>query len=339
MSSLTDLLTSQGIKMCPAGDCVSTNSQKTTLAIPLEQYRVLSIKGPDCWKFLQGQLTCDMDEVKNRGSSLGAHCNIKGHMLSLFRIMRIADDEVWLRMDASIFDTAVTNLKKYIVFSKAEACEITDQVTGLGLLGPGATAVIDKLFERVPSEDNGIISLNQGAVVRVPGDRFELWVTQDKLPDHLSNVPDRVGIGAIDAWQLSEINAGIPDLRPETQEAFIPQMTNLQALAGVSFRKGCYTGQEIVTRLQHRGQLKKSMYLVSTSSPQPPQPLQKVLTAEQQSCGQVVLAASDNDGQYRLLAVITKKAADQGELFLEDGSQLQLESLPYTLDPALFLPK
>ncbi len=340
MSTLSDILTQQGICFSPAGDCLSGNGQKTTLAIPLEQYRTLSIKGPDCWTFLQGQLTCDMTEVQNRGSSLGAHCNIKGHMLSLFRLMRVAEQEVWLRIHASIADTAIANLKKYILFSKAELTEISEQVTGLGLIGPGATAAIDKLFERVPSEDNGVIGLNYGVVIRVPGDRFELWMPQEKLLEQLSHLPDRVGIGSEEAWTLSEIKAGIPDLRPATQEAFIPQMTNLQALSGVSFRKGCYTGQEIVTRLQHRGQLKKSMYYVSATTGNAPEPGQALFTGEKQTCGQVVIAATECDSeQVCLLAVITKKAADEGQVFLEDGSPLIFHDLPYTLDPAMFLPK
>ncbi len=340
MSTFSERLTQQGICFSPSGDCVSAYSQKTTLAIPLEQYRIFAIKGPDCWKFLQGQLTCDMTEVQNRGSSLGAHCNIKGHMLSLFRLMRVAEQEVWLRIHASIADSAIANLKKYIIFSKAELSEISDQVTGLGLIGPGTTAAIDKLFERVPSEDNGIIGLNYGVVIRVPGDRFELWLPEEKLLEQLSHLPDRVGIGSEEAWTLSEIQAGIPDLRPETQEAFIPQMTNLQSVAGVSFRKGCYTGQEIVTRLQHRGQLKKSMYHLSVATANRPEPGQPLFTAEQQSCGQVVVAAADcNPEQFSLLAVITKKAADEGQVFLEDGTPVVFNALPYTLDPAMFLPK
>lgn len=340
MSTLINFLKAEGLSLADDERSVLSNSDRSTQVIPLLHQRVLSIKGPDTEKFLQGQLTCDMRAVFSRGSALGAHCNIKGHMLSLFRVIRISQEEVWLRMSHDIFDAALANLKKYIIFSKAEASEISAEIAGLGISGPGAQALIEQLFEQAPTEDNGVLALSNGAVVRVPGDRFEIWQPQPALVELLQNLPDAVALGSTDSWVLSEIDAAIPDLRSNTQEAFIPQMANLQALDGVSFNKGCYTGQEIITRLQHRGVLKKPMYVAEVETTTPPAAGDKISNGSDGSVGDVVISAAcdpENPNRYRLLAVINKKAADEETLLLStSNAELQLQELPYALDPNLF---
>ncbi|WP_415882241.1 YgfZ/GcvT domain-containing protein [Neptuniibacter sp. QD72_48] len=338
MSNLIELLKDKDIQLNTDNTAVLSTTPKTTQIIPLLHQRVLSIAGPDTEKFLQGQLTCDVSEVFVRGSALGAHCNIKGHMLSLFRMLKQGEDHVWLRMSHDIFESASNNLKKYMIFSKAEAEDISTQVSGIGLTGPGAQALIEQLFEQSPTEDDSIISLSNGVVVRVPGNRYEIWMENSGLVELIQNLPDEVGIGSTDTWILSEIDAAIPDLRAETQEAFIPQMTNFQALGGVSFRKGCYTGQEIITRLQHRGQLKKPMYIAEITANQQPKPGQEVSSPDKPKAGQVVIAAPCGENRYRVLAVLVKTLAEKGDLQI-GAAKLELASLPYELDPKLFEPK
>ncbi|MGH1460603.1 MAG: YgfZ/GcvT domain-containing protein [Neptuniibacter sp.] len=339
MSELVTFLVSKGLLVSDDQKSVLESSSKTTQVIPLLHQRILSVKGLDTEKFLQGQLTCDVTAVMTRGSSLGAHCNIKGHMISLFRLIKVSNEEIWMRLSYDTFDSALANLKKYIVFSKAEAEEITNEVAGVGINGPGAQALIEKLFGQSPSEDNGTLKLNNGVVVRVPGERFEIWMQHSDLVGLLGTLPDEVGFGSTDSWILSEVDSGIPDLRADTQEDFIPQMTNLQALGGVSFTKGCYTGQEIVTRLQHRGVLKKPMYLLEAKAGTPPLPGQTISSSSSARVGTIVQAApfSTEESLYHLLAVINKKAADEDELKLtETDSSLKILELPYQLDPELF---
>lgn len=338
MSNLITLLEQRDTQFNAEKTSVLSSSGKTTQAVPLVHQRVLSIEGPDTEKFLQGQLSCDVSDVFSRGSSLGSHCNIKGHMLSLFRLLKTGDEKVWLRMSHDIFESSVANLQKYMIFSKAEATEISDQVAGLGLIGPGAQAIVEKCFGHSPSEDNGIIPLSNGLVVRVPGNRFEIWMEKEALTELLRELPLEVGIGSTNEWILSEIDAGLPDLRSDTQEAFIPQMANFQAVGGISFTKGCYTGQEIVTRLQHRGQLKKPMYIAEVSTAEMPLPGQLISSPNKPNAGQVVIAAPCGENRYRMLAIIVKNLADSETLSFAE-SEIELLTLPYSLDPKMFLPK
>jgi len=303
-------------------------AEHSTFFVPLSHYSIISVTGPDAHSFLQGQLTCDMDEVDQTGVRLGAHCNIKGHMHSLYQVMRAGEHSYWLRVRSDMAESALALLRKYIIFSKAEA-RLEEDILGLGLHGPEATASGDTLSSRLGMEPL--------LVVPAAGARCECWFDHRLLPQVLELLGDHTSPAEWNSWELLEIDAGIPELAPATAEAFIPQMTNLQALGGVSFTKGCYTGQEIVTRLQHRGQLKKPMYRAEIKGKTLPEPGAPLASGEKENVGQVVRAARITGG-YRLLAVISKEQADTRPLFLHStsGPQLTLMSLPYELDPELF---
>ncbi|KEA64839.1 Folate-dependent protein for Fe/S cluster synthesis/repair in oxidative stress [Marinobacterium lacunae] len=306
-------------------------------AVPLTLHSIIRISGPDTQKFLQGQLSCNIAEVDRIGSRLGSHCNIKGHMISLFRVMKQSSDTFLLRTDASNADKALATIKKYILFSKAEA-QLTDELVGIGVFGPDASDIVGTLFSAVPQETDGASCEDDRVLVRVPGDRFEIWLPLNQAPDLLEKLAQQASLAGTDDWLLQEIRAGLPELYSDTSEAFIPQMTNMQAFEGVSFTKGCYTGQEVVTRLQHRGILKKPMYRACVTSTERPQPGQTLHSAEKENIGQVVIAAPTDTGEYELLAVITKDQAESSDIHLGtlDGPVLRLLDLPYTLDPRLF---
>ncbi|GGC11455.1 tRNA-modifying protein YgfZ [Marinobacterium zhoushanense] len=314
----------------------STGGESTCL-VPLTRQRIIRITGPEAQKFLQGQLSCNLAEVERIGSRLGSHCNIKGHMISLFRVMKQSPESFWLRTDAGNADKALATIKKYILFSKAEA-QLSDELVGIGLFGPDAEALAGKLISAVPTEVDGVSADGERLLVRVPGDRFECWLPAADAAELIKQLSQSATLASTDDWLLQEIRAGLPELNSETSEAFIPQMTNLQAFEGVSFSKGCYTGQEVVTRLQHRGILKKPMYRARVTSEQRPLPGQLLHTAEKEGVGQVVIAAPCDSGRYELLAVITKEQAENSGIHLGsgEGPLLQLLELPYELDPRLF---
>lgn len=342
MSDWLDTVRALGATLNDASDrivAVADRDSETRIT-PLVHQGLISVLGPDAEKFLQGQLSCDLADVRSIGSRLGAHCNIKGHMLSLFRLMRVHEG-FWLRCQRELLTNSQALLNKYMIFSKAESADISDDFVGLGCSGPGAAVLVDRVLGQVPSEVDGVYSSEGILAVRLPGKRFELWLGREQAIKTLPELVQFAPLGTTEQWELGEIRAGIPDLRPETVEAFIPQMTNLQALHGVSFTKGCYTGQEIVTRLQHRGQLKRPMYRAAVTSDACPQPGTRLHTADKENIGQVVLAAPSEAGRFELLAVIVKDLAETAPILLgnQQGPALELLDLPYQLDPELFQSK
>ncbi|WP_020683746.1 YgfZ/GcvT domain-containing protein [Marinobacterium rhizophilum] len=342
MSEWLDKISALGATLNDSGDRILhvADRESDTRLTPLVHQGVFSVLGPDAEKFLQGQLSCDLRDVRTVGSRLGAHCNIKGHMASLLRVMRVQDG-FWLRGQRDLLPDAQALLKKYMLFSKAQSADLSDEVVGLGCSGPGAAVLVEKVLGQVPSEVDGVYASEGILAVRVPGKRFEIWLPKDQALTLLPELIEFAPLGTTDGWELEEIRAAIPDLRNETVEGFIPQMTNLQALHGVSFTKGCYTGQEIITRLQHRGQLKRPMYRATVSSDSRPAPGTALYSADKDNVGKVVLAAPADDGQFELLAVIVKDLAESTPILLgsQHGPALSLQDLPYELDPELFQSK
>ena len=150
------------------------------------------------------------------------------------------------------------------------------------------------------------------------------------------------GLGRAGAsrWALEDVRAGIPALTAATVDEFVPQMLNLDLLGGISFNKGCYTGQEIVARTHYLGQLKRRMFRLAGSGYPPPQPGEAVLRdgeeAQAQAAGMVVGCADTPEGGFELLAVLNRAAAEQAGIPLktDGGLALSLSTLPYPLPEA-----
>jgi folate-binding protein YgfZ len=120
-----------------------------------------------------------------------------------------------------------------------------------------------------------------------------------------------------------------------TQEAFVPQMVNYELIGGVSFKKGCYPGQEIVARMHYRGGLKKRMALAHIAGPGAPAPGDNLYSSAfgEQSAGQVANAASSPAGGHDALVVAQLESLDRRDLRWKspDGPAVELRELPYTV--------
>jgi hypothetical protein len=140
------------------------------------------------------------------------------------------------------------------------------------------------------------------------------------------------------AWRLLEIRAGLPVVFAANAEQFVPQMANLQLVDGVSFKKGCYPGQEIVARMQYLGTLKRRMYLGMIAQDDPVVPGAELYSATDsaQPVGRVVDAQPHPDGGQLALAVLQIQAADTADVFLGSpaGPAFDIQPLPYRFPAA-----
>lgn len=309
---------------------------ETTLLADLSHLGILTVTGPDAGKFLQGQVTCDIRELDQEASRLGAHCTHKGRMLFSFRAVKLGEEQIALRLDSDILAHAQQALGKYIVFSKAKLADASTDYCRLGLAGPKAAALIEQHLGATPVNINDVSQVESGYVIKISDQRFECWLkteSAEKSWTELSQFSQPVGVPV---WNLLDIRDGLGDIRPGTEELFIPQMLNYQAIDGISFNKGCYTGQEVVARMQYRGKLKRPMYRVRFSlKNQPlPQPGAELYGSEkQQSIGNIVLAAPADDLSAEALAVITSDAADTNNVYLDQSNteKLDILALPYAI--------
>ncbi|MCQ2029076.1 CAF17-like 4Fe-4S cluster assembly/insertion protein YgfZ [Stutzerimonas zhaodongensis] len=294
---------------------------------------VLAVRGPDANKFLQGQLTCNMNYLNDHHSSLGARCTPKGRMQSSFRILQDGDGYL-LAMACGLIQPQLADLSKFAAFSKSKLMDESDEWVRFGLSsGDGALVSLGIDLPQVADE---VISAHGLIAVRLSDGRAELWARSSEAETTQLRLGAQLPQAELGAWLLTQVRAGIGQVLEQTRELFIPQMINLQALGGVSFKKGCYTGQEIVARMQYLGKLKRHLHRLAAERvdgevPEPGRELYSPVHGS--SVGEVVLAANA-DGGLELLAVLQEDAAADGRIFLgsPDGLPLTLLDLPYTLD-------
>ncbi|MGM3388841.1 folate-binding protein YgfZ [Stutzerimonas stutzeri] len=293
---------------------------------------VLAVRGPDANKFLQGQLTCNLNYLDANQSSLGARCTPKGRMQSSFRIVPQPDGYL-LAMDKVLVQPQLADLSKFAVFSKSKLTDESEAWVRFGLVeGDGALV---SLGLELPQSDGQVVSGHGLVAIRLGALRTELWAPAAEAETLRARLASQLAEAPLERWLLAQIRAGIGQVVAATRELFIPQMINLQAVGGVSFKKGCYTGQEIVARMQYLGKLKRRMYrLCANASEAPTAGTELYSPVHGSSVGEVVLAAQADDDTVELLAVVQQDAVEDGRLHLgtPDGALLELLELPYTLD-------
>lgn len=301
---------------------------------PLSHEGVLAVRGVDASKFLQGQLTCNMDYLSDAKATLGARCTQKGRMQSSFRIL-LQGDGCLLAMASELIEAQLADLKKYAVFSKSK---LTDESAAWARFGlqDGDGALVSLGLELAHDTD-AVTRANDLIAIRVSPNRTELWVPVAQAADVQSRLAAQLAEGSLNEWLLGQIRAGIGQVFAQTREEFIPQMINLQAVGGVSFKKGCYTGQEIVARMQYLGKLKRRLYRLSLDGSDLPEAGAALFSpVHASSVGNVVIAAQGEQG-IELLAVLQADAVENGDIRLNaaDGPALHLNELPYALDSKL----
>jgi folate-binding protein YgfZ len=296
---------------------------------------VISAHGKDAAGFLQAQFSNDVQQVDEGHSQLSAYCTPKGRILGLFRLFR-RGDSFYLRLPLDTLEAVLERLRLYILRAEVTLEDATDNFIRIGVTGKTAAEELSAVAGTLPGEAGGVVHSRDFTVLRVPGThpRFEVYALSfagaRNLWDTLNVRGAPIGLAA---WQLTEIQAGLPNVYADTAEQFIPQMLNLQLIDGVNFRKGCYPGQEIVARTQYLGALKRRMYAGRIAADTQPSPGDELFSAKDktQAAGQIVDAQPHPDGGYVALAVLQISATESGTLHLgaSDGPAFSVEALPY----------
>jgi folate-binding protein YgfZ len=226
----------------------------------------IQLTGPDSRKFLQGQVTCDMDTLTTDHPIYGAQCTPKGRVIFLFKASCDNNDNLVLETHNSITETAIASLKKYAVFFKTQISEI-------------------------------------------------------RTPDDYQPLTD-----------LERLRNGSADITAATTDMFIPQMINLDALGYISFKKGCYTGQEIVARAHYRGAVKRRMHHLQLQGPLLPAVGSEIANSDGKPIGNIASAVQVDDSSMEVLAVLADKASNPSDISIDDHSYSVVHlNLPYEI--------
>jgi hypothetical protein len=309
---------------------------KTTVLVDLSDQALIRVRGADARDFLNGQLSNDVRRVDERHSQLAAWCTAKGRALAVLRVFRRGTD-YYLQLPAGLQETVLTRLRTFVLRAKVILEPADAEFVSLGLAGPWAESLLPETLGNAPVDPDGCVTHAEVTVVRLPGPapRFLLIAPPATARAQWQRLRAHATPVGPPAWAWLDIAAGIPRVYPQTSEAFVPQMLNLEILGAVDFKKGCYPGQEIVARTHYLGRLKQRMVRAHTDAEA--QPGMPVYAPELpgQATGSVVDAALAPDGGYDLLAVVHLRSAATGVLHLgtETGPILSLLPLPYSLPP------
>ena len=209
--------------------------------------------------FLQGQVSSDTRRLAEKVSLLSSYSNPQGRVLALIYLLPHSSGVAAI-LPREILLPTLQRMRKFILRSKVQIEDAGDSLKVAGVHGDQA---LRGAGLPVPQEANGYLEQDGIGVARVNHDRNRFWVigAAVKLSDAMG--ADAIEAGAAsggDHWRLADIQAGLPQVYAVTSEAFVAQMLNLDLLDGISFSKGCYTGQEIIARTQNLGRIKRRLF-------------------------------------------------------------------------------
>jgi len=242
------------------------------LTSPTDGLGVLAFRGADAARFLQGQLSADVEKLDVGASGLAGLHNPQGRAIALLALLRAGADEVLAVLPRELVAPVEQRLRKYILRSKVRIEDLSGTLRVVGSASASASASIPQLRW---------------------GDR---WMLLAPHPAEVANTLSRA------EWERADIAAGLPQVFAATSEAFVAQMLNLDLLGAIAFDKGCYTGQEVIARSHYRGRVKRRLQRWHAADGAAPVPGDSVQSIDGRSLT-VVRVAPGADGGWDLLAV------------------------------------
>ncbi|PAT36636.1 YgfZ/GcvT domain-containing protein [Vandammella animalimorsus] len=341
----------------------------TAAICPITELGVLHCSGDDALQFLQSQLSNDFALLGHDSARLAAYLSAKGRMQASFIGVRLGPTDVLLLVHRSVLAAVQKRLSMFILRAKVRLSDASAQWQLHGLLGQAA---IEQAISATLAADAGDAAghtpepaplapwqavANAAARSGAAADAAPAWVIglypAAGQPRALHIAPSgsaaslpatRAQQQACAAWAYSEVLAGVATISAPVVELFVPQMLNYESVGGVSFKKGCYPGQEVVARSQFRGAIKRRAFLANGQAAELPEPGTEIFSASDpdQPCGVVVQSAwhsqteASGSGPRPFAAIVSLKTdcASQPLQLAAPGSSatpLQIQPAPYPI--------
>lgn len=256
---------------------------------------VLRFTGADTLSFLQGQVSNDTQRLTENTPVLAAYSTPQGRVFSLIYLLPHSSGVAAI-LPREILEPTMVRMRKFILRAKVRIEDAADSLVVAGRFDAGPQPSFHY------AEQDGV------GTAPVGRDKSRQWIIGP--PQKIPAAADAHAAKRFEeAWRLADIRAGLPQIYAATSEAFVAQMLNLDLLDGISFTKGCYTGQEIIARTQHLGRIKRRLFRL-------------MLPSGTWSVGQVLHLADgrhgrlteviENAGQIEALAVLGTEGSSSG---------------------------
>ncbi|ADU70476.1 tRNA-modifying protein YgfZ [Pantoea sp. At-9b] len=315
----------------------TASSRLPLTLMSLDEWALVAVQGKDSTSYLQGQLTLDVAALDAAQHRPAAHCDAKGKMWSSLRLFHRGEGYGYL-VRRNLRDTQLTELKKYAVFAKVTIAADDDAVL-LGVAGFQARTALAGLFPLLPDATTPVVQQDNTTLLwfAQPAERFLLVTTRDQAEALKDKLTGDAQFNDSMQWLALDIEAGIPVIDSATSAQLIPQATNLQALDAISFKKGCYTGQEMVARAKFRGANKRALYWLAGQASHLPQAdgsLELQMGDRWRRTGTVLTAVQLDDGEVWIQVVMNNDLEPDSVLRVEsdEGGKLTIQPLPYSLE-------
>ncbi|MGK2959815.1 MAG: tRNA-modifying protein YgfZ [Candidatus Malihini olakiniferum] len=323
---------SQMIKL----NSITASSKLLATLIALDDWALVTLIGPDARTYLQSQVTADVNSLAPDQHVPCGHCDAKGKMWSTLRLFAHNEGFAYL-VRRNLRDTQLNELKKYAVFAKTTIAA-DDNLQLIGAAGSNMRERLVEVFFTLPDTEHPVVSHYFGTLLHfnLPAERFLLVLNKEGAAELRLKLVEGVQWADSQQWLALDIESALPIIDKVNSAQFIPQATNIQALNGISFNKGCYTGQEVVARAKFRGANKRALYwLAGTSSrvPEAGEDLELKIGENWRRTGTILAAFLLSDGTLWVQAILNNGLKDDSVLRVRDAteSQLTLQPLPYSL--------
>ncbi len=307
------------------------NLLETPIATPLAGFAMLAVSGNDRHMFLHGQFINDLNLIEDPATQISAWCNAKGQLISNFLIINTGIAYL-LIFKEDLKEFILKRLRMFVMRSDVVINDISDSSPLLGLSNCNNVASLNKNFPKNPGEINAVDGL---IVVSHPDSsgRYLITGSIEALIKYSSTLRESLTISGSHIWNLLDILAGLPWITSLTQEQYLPQMLNLDALKGMSYQKGCYPGQEVIARLHYRGEVKKRIHLIKSS--------QTLATGDylypkgsDDKVGVIINSEPHAEGLSYSLAILSlEKAKEKLYTDTQSNHEASVMELPYAIEP------
>lgn len=296
----------------------------------LDQFGCIQVSGEDAQTFLQGQFSNDVNLVTPELGQLSSYCSPKGRILATFLLVQW-QQAYWIIVPRELLEGILNRLRMFVLRAKVQLADCSDTYALLGLFTdePAAT---DLPWAPLPDIPYHCESSNDYLQISLPGPLHRRLVLSEITT--AINWLQMKSLSRVHAelWDWCDLAAGIAHIHADTQETYTPQMVNLDLAGGVSFKKGCYPGQEVVARTHYLGKVKRRMFRFMSTATEPVSIGHELLDSQKQVIGNVVACTRLQGGNFYLLAVIpVEKAIEPIFLAGDANAALQLLDLPYTV--------
>ena len=332
----------QRVSIPPAGAAsdlasgLASNLPAHSFIADLNDIAILKVSGKDCADFLHAQLSSDVRGLPQGTHGLTSWCNPKGRMLMNGYLIR-EPDHFLLLLDSSLQESISKNLSRYILRSKVVIEVMNSSLGLLGVTCPNLEEARDILGPDLP-EPASTLSHDGMTFCRVrdTAARYLALGPMAQVRSFRERRERHIHPAGKESWGLRDILNGLAWVDERNSGEFLPLDFNLDALGGVSFTKGCYPGQEIVTRIRHRGHIKKRLYLARAVGNPPPHPGEALAIAgDARHVGSIIAAAPWHGDTHAVLAVIECDQVPAATVLTAQGNcHLEYMPPPYAISMA-----